>query len=778
MVLTRGLAVHAAGVLLLALYWTAPRVAAGETNAQAGGNGRWVNPFIGTAGGGNTYPGAQAPFGMVAFNPSTAFDDYSHWSSRPAYDYDRTQIKSFTLTHISGIGCHAMQDLPFTPTTRELDVSPVGNRDAYVASYSHAREQAEPGYYRVFLVDPGIEVELTATTRAGMSRFAYPSGAPKHLVLAPGNSANGVVDSEIRFDEGTGELSGWARSGGFCDRDPSRFPYAVFFSAVFDRAVDSVLAWKGPGARPGVVEARGNDVALALTFARGDGAPVQMKIGLSYVSVENARLNRSEELPSWDFDAVRAATRAAWEATLSAIRLEGVSDEGRTVFYTALYHNALQPSVFEDVNGEYIGFDDRIHAVEAGHHHYANFSLWDTYRTTAQLQAILYPDRAADMVTSLIVNAEQSPGGGLVVWGLNNTDNGCMGGYSADPFIANVHAFGADAFDLERARRKMVATALSDHANKGSRGWSGVEDYRRLGYVPHERFPAHSVSMTVEYAIDDFSISRICQAAGDEACAAQFLQRSQSVFRLLNDETGHLHPRLVTGAWLDPHQMSSSLGFEEGNTVQYTWSIPHNLGGLIRQLGGSEVAEQRLDRFFEKILTTGWNIREPYYWLGNEPCFGVPYVYNWAGRPDKTQQTVWRVMAHFRNSPDGLAGNDDVGAMSGLYLFSALGLYPAIPGVGGLTVSGPAVPVARIALGGGRTLTITATGAGRDSPYVQSLTVNGTRSSRPWIDWRELTSRPHATIDFVMGPKPHPTWARSPADAPPSFSPRSAGAVP
>ena len=374
-------------------------------------------------------------------------------------------------------------------------------------------------------------------------------------------------------------------------------PYTLYFDAEFDRPVTGHGFWKGRERRDGVDALSGADIAAYVSFGDGEPGDVGMRIGLSYVSVVNAAANLRAEVPDWDFDALRARTRAKWDGRLSAAEV-WAPPEVRRVFFTALYHNLLQPSLFDDGNGEYIGFDRRIHRIPAGHHKYVGYSNWDIYRTSAQIRAMLWPAEASDMAASLLIDRSQSPTRSLPIWGYFNNDAGIMNGYSGIPFVVNTWAFGGRAMDMAATKAALV----SDADTRYERGSS----YLFHGYVPNFKSRwNYSVSMTLEYAIADFAVSRFCLAAGDEGNAKRFLLRAQNVFNLLDPMTGYLRPRGGDGSWVEPFSPTQEDGFNEGNSVQYSWSVPQNIAGLVRGMGGDKEVERRLDSFFRKYWSTG-----------------------------------------------------------------------------------------------------------------------------------------------------------------------------
>ncbi len=719
-----------------------------------------VDPFIGTGKAGNCYPGAQAPFGMISWSPGNVFNSYDDPYARPGYKYLQDSINGFSVTHIDGVGCPAAQDLCVMPYTGPLTGSPVADRRIYASRFRHDEERASPGYYEVRLDDFKTSVELAVRDRSGLGKFSFPAVEDAHVIFRPTNSAARLVDASMKIDRNLGRVTGWVISGGFCSDKPLSSPYKLYFVAEFNRPIAGFGIWKGETLVTGVKEARGGDVAAYLTFDCRKAGSVCMRIGLSYVGERNAARNLSAEIPGWDLAVVRRATGREWTKILGRVAIEGPSDE-KKVFFTALYHNLLQPSIFEDVNGEYTGFDDSVHTVPSGHHKYVNFSLWDTYRTTAQLQALLVPERASDMAASLLLDLEQGNPAGFPIWGFYNRETWIMNGYSAIPFIANVYAFGADGFDLVRMKDRTVWAA----DNKYPRG----EKYAAHGYVPDTASHwNYGVSMTLEYSIADFCAARLCLAAGDSSGFRRLLARAQSVFKLFNPLTGYLQRRAEDGHWVFPFDPSVEEGFNEGNSAQYTWSIPHNFAALVDSFGGKVAAEERLDRFFSRILIDGWNVNQPCYWMGNEPCFGVPFLYNWTGQPWKSQELAKRVARSFTPTPDGLPGDDDVGAMSAMYVFSALGLYPSIPGVGGLVVTGPVFQGVTMRLGGNRTLHITAADADSLHPYIRSMSVNGEPYTRTWLPTSMIG--PNTSIAFVMSGEPDKEWGSKAGEAPPSFA--------
>ena len=721
-----------------------------------------VDPFIGTAGGGNTFPAATVPFGMVQWGPDTRADGWYH--------YEDQTIRGFSLTHISGAGCPIYADVPILPWTGA--VAAPGSGPEFSAAFTHALEQAHPGYYAVELGN-GVKVELTAATRAGIGRFRFPADAARILLIKAGSSAT-AGDEKRRGDTSTVEIRspdtvvGTVRSGGFCTSDSN---YVLHFVLKFSAPFAATGTWTDT-VHPGATAVTGHQAGAWVSFARG-GEPVIVRAGLSFVSVDHAAANLQAEIPGWDFDAVRAAAAERWSRALDRVRIEGGTPEQRAIFTTGLYHMLLSPNIFSDDNGDYIGFDGQIRRLAPGEAQYANFSDWDTYRNVVQLHALLFPEATGQMMQSLVRDAEQS--GWLPRWPVANDVSYVMGGDSSAILLASAHAFGARGFAAPAALRFMLQGATRPGTGPhGQAQRPGLSEYLRLGYIPVGGGNETGASVTLEYASADFAIARLAAALGDRADAARLLRSAQNWRHLLDPGTGFIRPRTADGRFLegfDPDRLqprhqnwdqADQLGFEEGSAWQYTWMIPHNYAGLFRALGGGGRVVSRLDVFFRQL--SGWAV--PTFTVTNEPDFCAPYVYVWAGQPWKTQQVVDRIRREtFSARPDGLPGNDDLGATSGVYVWNALGLYPVIPGVGGWVLGTPLFPRATVVLGDGRTLEIVAEG---DGIYVQSVALNGRPRAGAWLPLDALTARENR-LEFRLGTEPNPAWATDPATLPPSF---------
>ena len=726
----------------------------------------YVNPFIGTVpGSGNTYPGAQVPFGMISWSPQTP------GGSAAGYNYHTNKINGFGLVHSSGVGCGATCELPFIPCTGELAKSPVSVPDAYNSTYNHTNETAKPGYYSVKLSSWDIRFETTVKARSGIARFHFPATASANVILNPNGNSHGVQDGAITIDNTKQTVAGWVRSGEFCQCTNNN--YTVYFVAHFNRPFRSYGTWLGGVKNEQAGSASGPGTASYVTFDCSATRLVTMKVGVSFVSVQNAELNLESEIPDWNFSGIKAAAERDWNNRLNRIQVHGGTKDDATIFYTALYHSLMMPSIFEDINGQYRGMDDDIHSVVHGHHFLATFSGWDTYRTQAQLWGLLYPDMASDFCTSLLSMAQQTKykgGGGLPLWCLFNDETRIMIGYPAAPYIASAYAFGATNFDVPALKQVMVDSGKNQRwcGRNVFVTWDYLPEYEQYGYCPSDAMGA-SCSRNVEYSVADFAIGQFCKASGDLGNYRYFVNRSQNVFQLINPDSGYMQQKKKNGSWVMPFDRFSGDGFTEGNSAQYTWTIPHGLNKLIRLTGGTAKVESKLDELSSQ-LANGYDYTSKYYEAGNEPCFGVMPVYNWLQKPWKAEDKVRTVMLNcFSNQPNGIPGDDDSGAMSAWYLFTAMGLYPEIPGVGGFTILSPLFQKTVLSLPNGKSVTITAKNASRDARYVQSMKINGKSNSNLWLPVDRLT--PGASIKYIMGTAPNPDWAAATADAPPSLEP-------
>jgi predicted alpha-1,2-mannosidase len=707
----------------------------------------------------NNFPGASVPFGMVQYSPDTT-DTYA------GYDHDNERSTGFSMTHAS-VGCNAFGDIPMLPTTTPIGAQPWW---AWERIAHDDTEVGMPGYYTVRFPDTGVRAELTATTRTGVGRFTYPRDGRLALFhVRTGGSLAGNSAASIRIGEDNTTITGSATSGDFCGKNNV---YTVYFGMTFSRPFTSYGTFDGDSVFPG---ARSADSRSGGWVEFPPGSVIEVRTALSYVSVEGARANLAAEGGA-GFDEVRAAASGAWNAALSRIRVAGASGDDAKTFYTALYHSLLHPNTFNDADGRYLGFDGVVHTVARGHTQYANFSDWDTYRCLAALQALLFSDRASDMAQSLVSDAEQS--GSLPRWALANAATDEMTGDSVVPLIVNLYTFGAKGFDVKRALYYMLKAASDGGAGRG--GYverPGIATYLEHGYAPQTAefrgdHGTDGASITLEWSVDDFAISRFADALGEPVIAAEFQSRAQYWRNLFNPLTGYVTPRSAEAIFLPwpgysgPTSDLGQDGFEEGNAAQYTWMVPQNIAGLVAALGGRDAAAERLDRFTTQ-LNAGPD--EPYLWLGNEPGFAVPWLYNYLGQPWKTQETVARVRSElFGPTPVGEPGNDDLGALSSWYVWAALGLYPITPATRILTVNTPLFDHAEITLPAGTSIRISAPGASNGLTYIDGLSVNNRPTDQTFLP--ESIIRSGGDLTFSLSAIPTTVWGTGESSAPPSFS--------
>ena len=716
-----------------------------------------INPFVGTDPNqfskvgyafdtGNVFPGAVCPRGMLAWSPDTTHANVI----AGGYWYPDSAIEDFSLTHFSGRGVPCLKDIPFMPVAGAVDTSPGTNWTQFAANFSHTNEFAAAGYYTVTF-DNGIKTELTATPRSGMARFTYRGATTATLLIR--------ADSSISISGN--ELSGFHvnKIGGGGNR-----LYTLYFVAQFDRPFRTARTWAND-AISDATKVDGKSCGAILTFDTATNSAVQARVGISYVSIGNARANLAAENPGWDFSAVWNKAGAAWDADLNRIQVEGGEGYLNETFNTAIYHCFMHPNLLEDCNGEYPGMDGKIHRVDAGHHQYQNISSWDLYRSYAPLMAMLSPSESSDIAQSLVNFAEQDAsvrknGGGLPRWEQVNRNSGGMAGDGDDAIIASAYAFGARDFDTQAALAAMIKGASDPSlTSDAAKVREGLPEYLALGYV------ANKAAVTLEYCNADFALAQFAQALGDDRKHAIYLNRAQNWKNLFDDSTRLIRPKNAEGDWAPDFSASSKDGFVEGTAAQYVWMVNFNLSGLIDRMGGNRKVVKQLDHFFTQ-LNSGPDEADTAY-MGNEPCEGVPWVYDFAGAPWRTQNIVSRIRYElFFAAPNGLPGNDDGGALSSWYVLSALGLYPEIPGVAGFAVGSPLFPKVIIHLENGKTIQILADKASEENCYVQSLQLNGEDYGSPWIDWSALTNG--ATLNFTLSNKPS-RWGAAPKQAPPSF---------
>ncbi|WP_292249248.1 GH92 family glycosyl hydrolase [Mesonia sp.] len=697
-------------------------------NAEIGNKGKGVSETELQFEAGFTFPGATYPFGMVQFTQTFFQPD-----------------KGFVVNQLSGAGCPNMGNLPTMALSGALEKSP---NDMEGINPSNENLKAQAGYYQTKL-SSDIQVELTATKRTGMAKFSFAEGEEEGtVVIGTGINANKMTNAEVKIT-GASSFEGHADGGSFCG---SATPYVVYFVGEFDAEATTSGTWTGENFKEASKNASGENSGAYFTFDVSSGKPVQYKFGISYVSLENARENLKAENSNFNFDATKNEAMQAWNSYLSKIKVKGGSKDQQVQFYTHLYNSLKHPSIFSDVNGEYLGSDNKVYKAE-GFDYYTAFSNWDTYRTQTQLIALLAPKVTSDVVKSHLLFAERS-GGGLPRWVLANYATGIMQGDPSSALIANAYAFGATDFDKEKALKIMRHGAEEPGLktqNVTTRTF--LDQYLAKGYI----YDHMGASIALEFTTADFAIGQFAkQALGNDKVAADYLKRAQYWKNLYNPKTKWLNSKNEDGSWKGKND-----DWREATYANYHWMVPYNLGTLIDTMGGKKPAEQRLDSLFVKIDATYY---QDWFAAGNEPDFQVPWVYNWTGSPYKTQAIVRRVLNEkYQNEASGLPGNEDLGSMGAWYVFADIGLYPMIPGVGGFSINSPVFSEVEIELNGGKTIHIT--GGSSEKKYINSLKVNGENWDNTWISLDEL--REAGSLDFELSETPNKEWGT--ATPPPSY---------
>lgn len=735
--------VFAAALCSLALLSATALVTLVSTAHAAFDPVRSVDPFIGTAGHGHTFPGATVPFGMVQLSPDTRLDG---WDGCSGYHDDDRVVYGFSHTHLSGTGVGDYGDILLfpgigTPQWRNSYGRKPG--EGYGSPFDKRTESASPGYYAVTLEDSRIRAELTATARTGWHRYTFPATDSAFVLLDLTHRDEVLESSAHLVDDHT--IAGFRRSRAWA-RDQR-----VYFVARFSQPVRALFAVDGTP-RPGLREASGRDVRVALQLGRPNG-PLTIRVGISAVDEAGARAALDAEAGAGSFDATRAAAREAWRVALSRIEVTGGTPQQDTVFYTALYHTLLQPNLYTDVDGRYRGRDGQVHTTQ-GWTQYTVFSLWDTFRAAHPLYTLLEPARSNDFVNTFL--AQYREGGRLPVWELAGNETDCMIGDHAISVIADAYAKGIRGFDAQQALAAMRASADADDR--------GRADFRLRGHVRGER-ESESVSKTLEYAYNAACVSRFARALGRDSVAAEYALRAQGWRHILDPATGFMRPRIHARfkTPFDPREVD--FHFTEANSWQYSFFVPHDIEAHMSALGGPAAYAAKLDSLFAApAQTTGRDQADitgliGQYAHGNEPSHHIAYLYSYAGQPWRTQQVVRRILdSLYTARRDGLAGNEDCGQMSAWYVLSALGLYAVDPGQDTWAIGTPLFPRATLHLPNGRDFVITRTGGKRGTPYIRSATLGKQPLPRAYLRHAEIVAG--GALAFAMSDTPDTTWGR------------------
>ena len=745
---------------------------AAVAQAIASGFTAQVDPMIGTGGHGHVYPGASVPYGMVQLSPDT---DNARWDACSGYYHDDTTVMGFSHTHLSGTGGIDMMDLLVVPGTGPVILSP-GTRLAPENSYRkpmhHDQETATPGYYRLGFPESGITAELTATARVGLHRYTFPTTGPNHLLIDwhHGGQVNPATPTPVTEAMlkvvgndtliGTRRVQLWA---------PGRvIHFAMKFSQPF---VNTTFYDNDQPLLDSTISVSGSMLKCVVNFNDSLRGPLLVKVGLSAVDTDGA-LNNLKEVPAFDFDAVRTAAAAAWDSELSHLKIETPNDADRKTFYTSLYHAKLAPTLFSDLDGRYRGMDTAIHQLPPGRNNYSTYSLWDTYRALHPMLSIIDPTRAADFAANLIDMGTESPSGPCI-WPLQGIETFCMIGWHSSSVIAEALAKGMPGVDAQKAwalYRKLAFERFSP----------GLAAYRANGYIAADS-EGESVSKTLEYCHDDWSMARIAQAAGDMDSANKLRDRSRNYKNVFDPQTQFTRPKLKDGTWALPflpnamgHNSLKWWDFTESNAWQATFFNQHDVYTYIDMFGGDKAFEAKLDALFTAPSDLPPDAPPDMtgligqYIHGNEPSHHIAYLYAYCGAHYKTQARVRMLLkTQYRAGLDGLSGNEDCGQMSAWYILSGLGLYSVDP-VSTIYVFGsPLFPRADIALPGGKTFTVIADKVDDSHVYIKSATWNGKRYTKTWISYADIMAG--GVLKFTMSDTPNLAYGAAVADRPPSF---------
>jgi len=709
-----------------------------------------VQISIGTGGFGHTIPAATVPFGVVQLGPDTG--DYG-WDECSGYRYEDKQILGFSHTHLSGAGIGDMLDFRVTPRHGSEQTTPVRAAD-FAARFTHQDEHAEPGYYSVTLADSGILAEFTATERAGFHRYKFPKGNGCLLFdLQPvwrleekkPDEPNLVLWSTLAIGKdsitASRSTNAWAKGR------------KIYCSMKFSRPFARVDVYQdGKLLENQQQSLEGTSLMCVLHFASAPNEAIEAKTGISGISIDGAQNNLSTEIPDWDFERVRRSAKAKWQKELSRVIVISSNSRDRRIFYTAMYHMMLAPTLFDDIDGRYMGMDGKIHALPPGSHNYSTYSLWDTYRTLHPMFTLIMPERVPDFVSCIVRQSIESPAG-VTVWPLQGKETGCMDGYSSAAVVAEALVKGFPGIDAKAAYAVFRRRAEVDD-------YGGLGAYRQYGYVPCN-VEKQSASKTCNYAYDDWCVAAIAEAAGEREEAAKLRARSKSYQNLYDHVSGFIRPRYTDGHWASPFNPKSIKitkwrDYEEANAWETTFLVQHDGPGLCGLLGGKEAFEKKLDELFNQSsdlppdMPPDMTGMVGQYCQGNEPCQHIAYYYNVAGVPHKTQARVHQLVTEmYGTRPDnGMSGNDDCGQMSAWYCMNAIGFYPVDPVSGKYDIGTPLFDRVVLNVAGGKKLVVEAWRESAKSIYVKAARLNGQPHSEWKLDHADLAKGGRLIFDL------------------------------
>lgn len=721
----------------------------------------YVNPMIGTGFHGHTYPGATVPFGGVQLSPDTRM---GNWDACSGYHYSDSTLMGFSHTHLSGTGCIDLGDVLFRPTTQTLNLT--HEIICQPAMFSHKDEQASAGYYSVLLNEEGIKAELTATTHVGMHRYTFPSGKAASIIIDLAHSLDNDVIYESSIEQTSeNEITGMRKSGGWSENQ------YVYFVAQFSKPFRSVSLAQNKKLVADSTQLTGKNLLAVLSFDEAGSEPVIAKVGISIVSAENARKNLEQEVKDFDFDAVHSAARTSWEKALSAITVEGGSEDDLTDFYTAMYHTMVVPNTVSDVNGEYRRHDMKIAQLPQGEVQYSTFSLWDTFRAWNPLMTLIDTTLVNNMVHSFLNIYDAS--GELPIWPLSAGETGTMIGYHSVSVIADAYLKGIRGFDAEKALAAMV---VSSEKNK-----KGADYYMQQGFIP-SNIKKESISCLLEFAYDDWCIAQMAKAMGKEDIYKTYIERSQNYINVFDGSTRFFRAKRMDGNWETPfNPLEVGRAYTEASAWQYRFFVPHDVYGMEQLFGGRDAFVTALDSIFtveggvEGDLVDITGVIGQYV-HGNEPSHHIAYLYNYVGQPWKTQAMTRRLLHEmYHPTPEGIIGNEDCGQMSAWYVLSSLGLYSVCPGSNEFALTTPLFEKATIKLANGKALTITANNP-KKNIYISKVSLNGKQIDANFITYADLMEG--GELRFTLTDKPDMTRGTSAEASPYSYTKEPVVSIP
>ena len=709
----------------------------------------YVDPKIGTGGHGHVFYGANVPYGFVQLGPTSIPQSWD-WVS--GYHVSDSTVIGFPHTHLSGTGIGDLHDINVMPVTGKVTYAR-GDNSSYETglwSYSdRSKEKVVPGYYKTHLSRYNVDVELTATKRVGFHKYTYLSDEKPSIVfdMVNGGCWDKPTEALVRIINDS-TINGYRYSKGWANNQK------IFFHAEFSRKFDGVEFIVDGNTLNEAQEGKGEKMFARVNFAENDGKPIYLKVALSPVSEDGAKLNMQTELSGWDFNKVIADAKDAWNDELGKVKINKCSDDNaKKIFYTALYHSMFAPSEFCDVNGDYYGADNKMHKSE-GFKNYTTFSLWDTYRAAQPLMTILHPEKMSDIINTMITIYRQQ--GKLPVWHLMGCETNCMVGNPGVPVVADAILKGIKGFDYELAYE-----ALKESSMLGERGMEHRIEY---GFIPSDKM-LESIAYDMEYALADWSVAQAALKMGKQEDYEYFLKRSKSYKNYFDPSTGFMRGKMLDGSWRTPFSPYSSSHREddycEGNAWQYTWLVPHDIEGLTECFGSKDKLIGKLDSLFIAKGDMGDSSSPDIsgligqYAHGNEPSHHITYLYTLLGQPWKTADRIKEVLnTMYSTNPDGLSGNEDVGQMSAWYILSSLGFYQVEPAGGKFVFGYPLFENVELKVENG-TFTIEKENSGKNNNYIQSIILNGTEYNKPWIDYNDIIKG--GSLKFIMGDK-QKTW--------------------